>query len=123
MALWVAFPLLELLHADAHGHRFCLEHQAFEEMAGEPSGVRAAAVPMDAGSGMSLEARREVEAQAPHERCPLAWAEQRRLKLPRMLAALPVSEPPVVSRLDEGQRWAPAVPVLALAPKASPPVR
>lgn len=42
-ALFVLSPFAGILHSDAHGHRFCAEHQTFEDADRDANGVVIAA--------------------------------------------------------------------------------
>lgn len=124
VALWACQPVVALLHGrEAHAHRFCPQHQAFEETAG------------GTGPGLSrLAAERSplltaVPESGPdstrlvHEACPLVTSSSRdevfasrpaAVALERLTVSLPATAPP---------RGCPPLAVLATAPKASPPAR
>lgn len=120
--LWLALPLLELLHAGEHAHRFCAEHQAFEELEGElPRAPSLAAQEAEPGGAEALESAARTGDE--HEQCPLAWAEPRRAWL-LVSASTPLTGEPQEVRPLRRTVWpGAAVPLLALAPKASPPSR
>jgi hypothetical protein len=124
VALWACQPLGALLHErEAHAHRFCPQHQAFEETAkGTGSGLsrlaaqqapQLSALPTPAADSWLLT----------HDTCPLLGASAREglptLDLPPLvLAHLTVSRPATAP-----PRVHPPLSVLATAPKASPPAR
>ncbi|ADO72930.1 hypothetical protein [Stigmatella aurantiaca] len=121
--LWVLPLLAALGHSEEHAHRFCAEHQTFEETArgtGQMLSQFAPQVPL-------LSASRLAEAldtsRLTHETCPVLTAgTSQELLLPELAwtftayasVSLPATAPPqsIVS-----------VPILAIAPKSSPPAR
>jgi hypothetical protein len=122
VALWASQPLGALLHGrDAHAHRFCPQHQVFEETAsGRGQGVARLA----AERSPLLTALPEAgvdSAWLTHETCPLLTPGSR----DEALASR--DEPPALARLAVSPRAtappcvAPPLSVLATAPKASPP--
>jgi hypothetical protein len=124
VALWACQPVGALLHAKAaHAHRFCPQHQAFEESA---SGTGAGLSRLAAARNPQLNSVPEAgtDATGPlHEACPLLTASARdevltsrpvMLTLERLAVSIPATAPP---------RGSPPLAVLATAPKASPPAR
>ncbi len=120
--LWLALPLVELVHAGEHAHRFCAEHQAFEEAQGEtPPAPSLAAREVERGAAEALELAAGTEEA--HEQCCLAWAEPRRA-WHLASESTPLTREARELRPLRGAVWPGAgVPLLALAPKASPPGR
>jgi hypothetical protein len=120
--LWLALPLVELLHVGEHAHRFCAEHHAFEKLEGEaPQAPSLAAREAERGAAEALESA--AGTGEAHEQCPLAWAEPRRAWRPAS-ESIPLTGEPRALRPFRGAVWpGAAVPLLALAPKASPPGR
>ncbi|MCP3142559.1 hypothetical protein [Pyxidicoccus xibeiensis] len=124
VALWACQPLGALLHAkEAHAHRFCPQHQAFEETA---SGTGTGLSRLAAQRGPQLTTLPEAgsdSARLTHEDCPLLTSSSRdellasrheSLALKQLAVSRPATAPP---------RASPPLPVLATAPKASPPAR
>lgn len=124
VALWAVQPLGALLHAsETHAHRFCPEHQTFEEAA--------------RGSGQLVTQRSELNptvsarpaavadtARPTHEACPLLSAGTREGTLAPevetvtalcLAVSRPATAPP--------QRALCPLSVLDTAPKSSPPAR
>jgi len=123
VALWALQPVMTVVHSREHAHRFCPEHQTFEETARGSSqwqsrrgnsGPVLAALRADNG----LDALRST-----HEACPLQTAGTRG----DVQTSEMVSE--VAECLGTSLRaTAPpgslcSVPILATAPKLSPPAR
>jgi hypothetical protein len=121
--LWL-LPLLSALgHSEEHAHRFCAEHQAFEETArglGQRVSQFATHPPVLSASRMNegLDASRLT-----HEACPVLTAGMGQELLPPetvwtlmacLIVSLPATAPPQPSI---------SLPILALAPKSSPPAR
>lgn len=123
VALWALQPLVAVIHSLEHTHRFCPEHQAFEETArgsGQGPARRSSGLPVLAAFRMDGDVDAVLSA---HEACPLQTASSR--------GDAHVSETSggVSGRLDTSvQATAPpvclcSVPILAIAPKSSPPAR
>lgn len=122
VTLWASHPMGALLHGkDAHAHRFCAQHQAFEETA-SGKGQGAARLAAERGPLLTALPAAGVDAASlTHETCPLLTPGSRdealasRAEPPaleRLAVSPPATAPPCV---------APPLPVLATAPKASPP--
>jgi hypothetical protein len=124
VALWACQPVGMLLHARAaHAHRFCPQHQAFEETA---SGMGSGLSRLAAARSPQLNAVPDAgtDATGPlHETCPLLTSSARDevltsrpvlLTLERLAVSIPATAPP---------RGSPPLAILATAPKASPPAR
>jgi hypothetical protein len=121
VALWVMPWVMALVHSQEHAHRYCLEHQAFEDTARgsgqavfQPTGdlPQLTAVPSSQGAP-----------HLAHESCPLPSAGMRdEVPTPEahavITACLAVSRPATAP-----PRARSSVPILATAPKSSPPVR
>lgn len=122
MALWLAIPLLGLLHISAHTHRFCAVHQAIEEASAEPTSGASGALGVVSERTDALEWLRREGSGAAHERCALAWAGPPQLWLSARAAPVQVGDPCGPCGPREGQEHALPVPLLSLAPKASPPL-
>lgn len=118
-ALWATVPFAALLHDDDHGHRYCVEHQAFEEGAA-PESVGTSRAAQGAEDGINAAPQ---PSDLLHQKCPVADAPSRDALA---AAATPAStlvdfvEPTTPVAFD-GSR--PQIAALFLAPKASPPVR
>ncbi|WP_224249065.1 hypothetical protein [Hyalangium gracile] len=122
-ALWLALPLLALLHSSTHAHRFCPEHQALEELSREESAAPSQSA-RSGGERDDVEAlSRGAEGEGPHERCLLAWIAPRQAGAPGARELVRTDEPRGPLGLREWHGLEPSVPLLALAPKSSPPVR
>jgi hypothetical protein len=121
VALWVMPWVMALVHSQEHAHRYCLEHQAFEDTAwgtGQSSAraigdlPQVTAVPAPVGAP-----------HLAHESCPLPSAGMRdeapnpeplALITACLAASRPATAPP---------RALSSLPILATAPKSSPPAR
>ena len=124
VVMWACQPVGALMHAKAaHAHRFCPQHQAFEETAnGTGSGLSRLA----AARNPQLSAIPETgmdSAGLLHETCPLLTSSARdevltsrpvMLTLERLTVSIPATAPP---------RGSPPLAILDTAPKASPPAR
>ncbi|AKF86559.1 hypothetical protein MFUL124B02_29460 [Myxococcus fulvus 124B02] len=117
--LWLALPLVGALHSDEHAHRYCAEHRAFEELDDEDllasftrQGPESEVVLTDGEEGGDS-----------HARCALAWAQARQAAF--LPAGLLLTVPPSRSllMLEASVGHGSGVPLLALAPKGSPPGR
>lgn len=123
VALWALQPLAAVLHAREHSHHYCPEHQTFEETARGAGPWQ----PQRASSPAVLAALRAEPggeaALTAHEACPLLTAS------PRGDEHAPAARTVLVAPLSPGPpATAPpgslcSVPILATAPKASPPAR
>ncbi|HVG57073.1 MAG TPA: hypothetical protein VNA24_00860 [Hyalangium sp.] len=123
VALWAFQPLVTALHSQEHAHRFCPEHQTFEETArgtGQFQSRRANSVPVLAALRTDLDLD---SVRSTHEACPLLTAS------PRGDEQVSETVTEVADCLSTSQlATAPlgslcSVPILATAPKASPPAR
>jgi hypothetical protein len=123
VALWAFQPLVTAIHSREHAHRFCQAHQTFEEAARGTSQAharRANSVPVLA----AIRADLGVDSvRSTHEVCPLLTAS------PRDDAQVSETVTVVADCLCTSLlATAPlgslcSVPILATAPKASPPAR
>ncbi|WP_426751283.1 hypothetical protein [Myxococcus sp. Y35] len=122
--LWLCQPLSALLHArDEHAHRFCPQHQTFEETA-LGTGARIARVALEQGAQISALPEAATDSAAlTHEECPLVTSSSRpellspyhpSLVLTLLAVSRPATAPPQVH---------PPLAILDTAPKASPPAR
>ena len=116
-------PVVAVVHSREHAHHFCPEHQTFEETArgsGQFQSRRSSSVPVLAAirTESSLDA-----VLTPHEACPLQTAGTRGAAQASRLvsgiatclgASVLATAPP---------RSLSSVPILATAPKLSPPAR
>jgi hypothetical protein len=120
VVFWAAQPVLAIAHAQAHAHRYCPEHQAFED-APRGTGAGLGTLSTDRGT-VELRSPVFVEAHRPlHEECAVLTGSTR-----ETLTGPPLSL--VVLTCLEVSRPATAPPrafsslaVLDTAPKASPP--
>ena len=114
--LWAAVPLASAIHGAVESHEYCLEHNAFEHAG--------ATHDHDHGDGADdLLHAEEQDAEHGHAPCAFGDACFRAALVvaasdaPVTAPARPAPQPAVASQTD-----APVVPVLAVAPKSSPPV-
>jgi hypothetical protein len=121
VALWVMPWVMALVHSQEHAHRYCLEHQAFEDAA-RGTGQSASKALGDLPQVASVPTASGAPHLA-HESCPLPSAGLRDGALnPQPLAVItacltvsrPTTAPP---------RALSSLPILATAPKSSPPAR
>lgn len=108
--LLALYACLSVVHGAEHEHRYCAEHEAFEEL-----------VPSDELAGKSGFDREEAD--EPHQRCVLAQCVER-----QGIATLAPSTPlaPVVHSTAPPPPPRPAqspLSPLAVAPKSSPPAQ
>lgn len=123
IALWAAQPLGAFVHSESHAHRFCPEHRTFEEAArgsGQLQAQWAERVPTVSSRASAL----PDTARLTHEECTLVSARSRQDALTSdavtvseacLAASQPATAPPA-------HGFSP-LPVLATAPKSSPPAR
>ncbi len=113
VALWLTLPLASFAHGDDHAHRFCAEHGTIEEGA-------ASAAHSDGAAGLAW--MKDVAADADvHAPCPVATAPTRDAQVEWTVPpASPVQAAPALLPEPPAPGYA-ALPLLALAPKASPP--
>ncbi|QRK07712.1 hypothetical protein JQX13_48320 [Archangium violaceum] len=118
--IWVAQPVLALVHAQEHVHLYCPTHRAFEEASA------------DKGTALSAQLRdaKTFEKLPPtptgplrHEECAFVSVSTREEfhspeATPVIQACLEVSRPATAP-----PRPLPSLSVLDIAPKASPPAR
>ncbi len=120
--LWLCQPLGALMHArDEHAHRFCPQHQTFEETA-LGTGARLARIAIEQGPQLSALPEAMADSAAlTHEECPLVTTGSRpelltpyhpSLVLTLLAVSRPATAPPRVH---------PPLSILDTAPKASPP--
>ncbi|MBJ6764229.1 hypothetical protein JGU66_25925 [Myxococcaceae bacterium JPH2] len=122
VAFWAVQPLGMVLHVQEHAHRFCPEHQAFEESArGTSMGM--ARLAASAPTLSSVPAAVADSTRPTHETCPILTGAPQLQALHADSGVRPQTcwtvSPPAT---------APPTPftplaVLDTAPKASPPVR
>lgn len=124
VALWACQPVGALLHGRAaHAHRFCPQHQTFEESArGTGSGLSRLAAARSPQLNAAPDAGTDSTGLL-HESCPLLTSSSRdevpasrpvTFSLERLVVCAPATAPP---------RGSPPLAILATAPKASPPAR
>lgn len=121
VALWVMPWVMALTHSQEHAHRYCLEHQAFEDAA-RGTGQTAARAIGELPQLVSVPSPAGTPHLA-HESCPLPSAGIRDEApnpepLAVITACLAVSRPATAP-----PRALSSLPILATAPKSSPPVR
>jgi hypothetical protein len=118
VSVWLLGLVGSVVHGSSHEHAYCSQHKAFEEVAGAASGTTTAA-PIENNTWRATPA-----ATAPqHETCAFAdfgvrapLADDFRLDVARP-ARPPLAPAPVLAHVSI------QIPLLANAPKASPPSR
>ena len=123
VALWAVQPLVAVVHSREHAHRFCPEHQTFEETARGSGQVQT----RGSSSAPVLSAVRPQSGvdslRSTHEACPLQTAGTRGYAqasatvtsvTEHLATSLVATAPP---------RALCSIPILATAPKLSPPAR
>jgi hypothetical protein len=120
VVFWAAQPVLAIAHAQAHAHRYCPEHQAFED-APRGTGAGLETPGTDRGT-VELRAPLFVEAHRPlHEECAVLTGSTREMvpgpgPSPIIMACLEVSHPATAP-----PRAFSSLAILDTAPKGSPP--
>ena len=118
-ALWVLAPVLGAVHGLEHTHRYCPEHHAFEESSARESG----AGPADPGhAGASHDGSVATgAAERGHQECAFArllcrdgWHASERTG--SVIGDLQHRDAPALESADVR-----SIPLLAWAPKSSPP--
>lgn len=123
VALWAFQPLVTAVHSREHAHRFCPEHQTFEETARgtvQSQSRRANSVPVLG----AVRAELGVDAVlSTHEACPLLTASARGDAQSSETATVIADclSTSLLATAPPGSLC--SVPILATAPKASPPAR
>ncbi len=122
VVFWVAQPVLAIAHAQAHAHRYCPEHKAFEDA---PRGTGAGLETLSTDRGtVELRAPLFMEAHRPlHEECAVLTGSTREMvpgpgPSPIVMACLEVSHPATAP-----PRAFSSLAILDTAPKGSPPAR
>ena len=123
VALWALQPVVTVLHAQEHAHRFCPEHQTFEETArgsGQWQSRRSNSPPVLAALRVDLG---RDSLRSTHEACPLQAAgprgdAQTSETVSEIAECLGTS---LCATAPPGSQC--SVPILATAPKSSPPAR
>ncbi len=122
VALWMLPLVAAVAHSREHGHRYCQEHQAFEEMT-RSAGQSVLGTTGEALLLTSVPAPATATPPALHESCPLLTAGARD-EVPSAELAYSFGERLDVSRPATAPPGAlSSLPILATAPKASPPAR
>ncbi|WP_224361823.1 hypothetical protein [Hyalangium versicolor] len=123
VALWAVQPVVAVVHSREHAHRFCPEHQTFEETArgsGQWQSRSSSSTPLLS----ALRRETGVDSVRPtHEACPLQTADTRG-DAQSSEAWVAISACLGTSVLATAPpRSITSVPILATAPKLSPPAR
>jgi hypothetical protein len=119
VALWVMPWVMALTHSQDHAHRYCLEHQAFEDAARGTGQV--AAHPQGDIPQLTAVPTPQGAPHLAHESCPLPSAGLRD-EAPHSEAHAVITACLAVSRpATAPPRALSSVPILATAPKSSPP--
>jgi hypothetical protein len=122
-ALWGVQPLVAVVHSREHAHRFCAEHQTFEETArgsGQVQSRRSSSVPVLA----AIRTETDLDAvRSPHEACPLQTAGTRGAMQASQLVMEITTCLGTSVLATAPPRSLSSVPILATAPKLSPPAR
>ena len=125
-ALWTLVPAATALHGAVEAHAYCQEHDAFEEGRGHAGSIaRGGDTAQDGGDAARVATAPDVAGGDAHAPCAFA-----RAVLADAAPAVPAASvsgpaPAILPlRLPASRVPAPrAVPLLAVAPKSSPPVR
>jgi hypothetical protein len=123
VALWVFQPLVTVVHSREHAHRFCPEHQTFEETA-RGTGQLQSQRTNSAAVLAAVRAEPGVDSVlSTHEACPLLTASARGDAHPseRETTVADCLSTSLLATAPPGSLC--SVPILATAPKASPPAR
>lgn len=123
VALWALHPVVTVVHAQEHAHRYCPEHQTFEETArgvGQWQSRHTSSAPVLAA--LRVDTGRD-SLRSTHEACPLQtagtnWGVETSVKVSEVAECLGTS---LCATAPPGSRC--SVPILATAPKSSPPAR
>lgn len=123
VALWGVQPLVAVVHSREHAHRFCPEHQTFEETArgsGQFQSRRSSSVPVLGAirAETGLDSMRST-----HEACPLQTAGTRGAAQTSQLVTEIATCCGTSVLATAPPRSLSSVPILATAPKLSPPAR
>ncbi|WP_224245186.1 hypothetical protein [Hyalangium gracile] len=123
VALWIVQPLVTVLHSREHAHRFCPEHQTFEETA-RGSGQWQTHGSSSAPVLSALRAEADVDSlRSTHDTCPLQTASTRSdAQAPETMLVLAACVGTSVLATAPPRSLS-SVPILATAPKLSPPAR
>jgi hypothetical protein len=114
VGFWMAALVGSLVHGESHEHRYCAQHKAFEEVGARRS---SASTPSDSSSWQA-----GASGNLQHQACAFAELGVRAPldELPRIDVERPV--PPELATTPALAPVASPIPLLANAPKASPPV-
>jgi hypothetical protein len=123
VALWALQPVVTVLHAQEHAHRFCPEHRTFEETARgseQWQSRRSTSAPVLAALRVDLG---RDSLRSTHEACPLQTAGTRGdvQTSERVSVVSECLGTSLCATAPPGSRC--SVPILATAPKSSPPAR
>lgn len=123
VALWGVQPLVAVVHSREHAHRFCPEHQTFEETArgsGQWQSRRSSSAPVLS----AIRAETGVDSvRSTHEACPLQTAGTRGYaQSSETVTAIATCHGTSVLATAPPRSLS-SVPILATAPKLSPPAR
>ena len=119
--LWVLLPVASALHSEEHAHRYCAEHGAVEEV-GEALASDGAG-PAD-GSAGGLDVASDGQGSEAHVDCAFAFVHGLADGAEAAHACPCVGDAEVASSDLSSGRWGVlGLPVLAVAPKGSPPQR
>ena len=114
--LWLSGLVGSIFHGDRDEHRYCVEHGAFEEVGSKPADqaapvARASAELLAAGTAVP-ERHQECAFVDAGVRTPLEQPSLHHVRVPA-----PASAAPTLTLAT----FAPPIPLLAFAPKSSPP--
>jgi hypothetical protein len=114
VALWVAAPLWAMVHAATERHGYCAKHGAIEEHAAAPAGGARTAIPAVLPA---------APADTEHEVCSFSPFSDGTARLGCQPVALVALAPMLPAPRSFAAMDPPApVPLLAFAPKSSPPL-
>jgi hypothetical protein len=122
VVFWAAQPVLAIAHAQAHAHRYCPEHRAFEDA---PRGTGAGLGTPDTDRGMvELRAPVFMEAHRPlHEECAVLTGSTRETFWGPGLSSVVMTCLEVSHPATAPPRAFSSLAILDTAPKSSPPAR
>lgn len=116
-ALWLIVPLMPVLHGD-HSHRYCPEHQTFEE--GNALESEHSELPADGDA--AVRAANASADSGEHLECPIFNGGVRSTLAKRTASGVLVDLPAATAAAPDVRVDTPQLSVLTVAPKSSPPV-
>ena len=118
VGFWMAGLVGSIFHDAEHEHRYCSEHGTFEEAGARPTGGAATDASAHDRSIRSGDASRS---EGGHEGCAFADLGVRAPLTDTVTVVVARPAPPAPASAPSVVHVAPPIPLLAVAPKASPP--